>query len=351
MGRDYQPALPGVTRYTRWGQVPEGLFTRTQLGGLTPPRKPAPGAGPQGQVLYHGNCYAPLYALADTVTKRPVSPAQRAALDRARALRRVCRLCGDHDDAPLGKGRVCDRCEAVRDAHRRHLQARQAAEAVNDLLVERGAVLVAVDDPDRIRQVAVGGLGFHLALDVVVPGDERPAAGALPPAEAFAVLTEHLARYVTGVPRVVCWAERWWLRVGLLRLLVAELPYPPYTGWDAEADRVREATLAEANRRAEPYPWLHTPRWTDIHHTYARWYAQPAPSSGLDPLGFHPDWGVGLPGATGDAAQDVTAVWAALHTAAFGDERAVSPRAPWVTHPAAVSDLVPDPDPTDMGVA
>ena len=57
------PPLRGLTRYTRWDLVPDGLQTKTMLGrqGLKP------GADPVGQVLYHGNSYAPLYEVSAAV--------------------------------------------------------------------------------------------------------------------------------------------------------------------------------------------------------------------------------------------------------------------------------------------
>ena len=47
---DYQPALPGIPKYTRWDQVPDGLHTKTDLGRMNPPRKPGTRGGgmPQG---------------------------------------------------------------------------------------------------------------------------------------------------------------------------------------------------------------------------------------------------------------------------------------------------------------
>ncbi|MYW65597.1 hypothetical protein GTY65_16250 [Streptomyces sp. SID8379] len=138
----YVPALPDVTRYTWWGDVPEGLFTKTDLArqGFKP------GSEPVGQVLYHGNSYAPLYEADRALPKRACSPAQRAVLDRARSLRRECRRCGVRRDYPLGRGRWCEPCAcsvaafAIHDGAQQH--ARQA-------LAEDGTVLLVVaDDPD-----------------------------------------------------------------------------------------------------------------------------------------------------------------------------------------------------------
>ncbi|MGD6765968.1 hypothetical protein ACOKM5_44305 [Streptomyces sp. BH097] len=133
----YVPALPDVVRYTWWGDVPEGLFTKTDLArqGFKP------GSPPVGQVLYHGNCYAPLYEEAKAVPKRTCSPAQRAVLDRARALQHECRRCGVRRNYPLGRGRWCEPCGYAVALYTVHDRAQQHA---RQLLAEEDAVLLVV---------------------------------------------------------------------------------------------------------------------------------------------------------------------------------------------------------------
>ncbi|MGW7268253.1 hypothetical protein [Streptomyces sp. NPDC054842] len=135
----YVPALPDVTRYTWWGDVPEGLFTKTDLArqGFKP------GSAPVGQVLYHGNCYAPLYEADKAVPKRTCSLAQRAVLDRARALQHECRRCGVRRDYPLGRGRWCEPCSYAVAAYTIHDRAQQHA---RQLLADEDAVLLVVAD-------------------------------------------------------------------------------------------------------------------------------------------------------------------------------------------------------------
>ncbi|MFE2045915.1 hypothetical protein ACFXAZ_34350 [Streptomyces sp. NPDC059477] len=132
------PPLPGLTRYTRWDLVPDGLYTKTQLDrqGLKP------GSDPMGQVLYNGNSYAPLYLAASAVPKRTCSPEQRAALDRARALQYVCRRCGLSGDEPLGRGRWCAACSVPAALFTAHDQAQQLA---RELVTDQRAVVLAVD--------------------------------------------------------------------------------------------------------------------------------------------------------------------------------------------------------------
>lgn len=144
------PPLPGLTRYTWWGPVPEGLFTKTQLDreGLKP------GSDPVGQVLYHGNCYAPLYEKSAAVPKRGCSPAQRAVLDRARELQYVCRRCGDGRDYPLGRGRWCEPCSYAAELYGAHAKAQRFAREI-------------VTDPASTLLVTAAGLGEYAKPETV----------------------------------------------------------------------------------------------------------------------------------------------------------------------------------------
>ncbi|MGY3685130.1 hypothetical protein [Streptomyces sp. TE33382] len=144
------PPLPGLTRYTWWGAVPEGLFTKTQLDreGLKP------GSDPIGQVLYHGNCYAPLYERSAAVPKRGCSPAQRAVLDRARELQYVCRRCGDGRDYPLGRGRWCEPCSYAAELYAAHAKAQRFAREI-------------VSDPASTLLVTAAGPGEYAKPETV----------------------------------------------------------------------------------------------------------------------------------------------------------------------------------------
>ncbi|WP_330335620.1 hypothetical protein OHS33_38965 (plasmid) [Streptomyces sp. NBC_00536] len=142
------PAIEGLPRYTTWGAVPAELLTKTQLAQQDPPLKP--GGNPVGQVLYHGNCYAPLYPLGEAVPKRGATPAQRAALDRARELQHQCRRCGAHERNPLGKGRFCDPCRYAMTMWEQHDQAQALA---RELVADPAAVLLVVDvEPDLLPE-------------------------------------------------------------------------------------------------------------------------------------------------------------------------------------------------------
>ncbi|MEV7567894.1 hypothetical protein [Streptomyces tanashiensis] len=164
------PPLVGLTRYTRWDDVPEGLHTKAQLAEMDPPLKP--GADPVAQVLYHGNSYAPLYAVAAAVPKRRATPTQRAALDRARELKFICRRCGVRDDEPLGKGRWCMRCSYAVTMWEKHAQARAMA---RELVADPGAVLLVVDtNPEGLpgtKAVAVVQVHDHRVLYTAEAGE------------------------------------------------------------------------------------------------------------------------------------------------------------------------------------
>lgn len=140
------PPLPGLTRYTHRADVPDGLHTKTELGQMDPPLKP--GAPPVAQVLYHGNNYAPLYQADQAVPKRRCTPAQRAALDRARGLQHVCRRCGDRHDHPLGRGRWCGPCSRAAGLHAAHAHAQRSARAITG-------------DPAAALLVVAAGPGEH----------------------------------------------------------------------------------------------------------------------------------------------------------------------------------------------
>lgn len=99
-----------------YGQAPEGLATRRQLraAGLRPN-----GQEPAGQLLWHrGHRFAWLYLVDRAAPKRQPSRAQLAALDRAMAARRYCRVHGGQvDHCVIGPDRACSACfEAMPDA-------------------------------------------------------------------------------------------------------------------------------------------------------------------------------------------------------------------------------------------
>ncbi|WP_067487396.1 hypothetical protein [Actinomadura hibisca] len=328
MSRDYRPALDGVPRYTSWAKVPAYLYTRTQLGHLSPPRKPASGAMPVGQVLYHGNCYAPLYTLAATVPKRAVSPAQRAALERARQLQFECRLCGEAEDEPLGKGRICYRCRTVRQIFRRDHQAAISDAALHlRRLRDRTAVLVAVDDVDAPRRIAMVGRGLALMTAMPPPEHATPEAASEVVLLKLRQVSARLEAWGNPAPLLLCWRSAWDVRQGLLRLLASEPSFPSY-GDDPQQ---------QVNDLADGLSWLTTYNSVSLQDLYGVWYGQPM-FDDSDLARFHPRRDLPLPGAIGDPIQDVAALGDVLLTVA-GNDRPTSPSAPWNTQPQALAGL------------
>ncbi|MGP9023189.1 hypothetical protein ACT1U9_32895 (plasmid) [Streptomyces sp. BR1] len=185
----YVPALPDVTRYTWWGDVPEGLSTKTDLDG----RGLKPGSPPVGQVLYHGNCYAPLYEDTQAVAKRPCSPAQRAVLDRARTLQYECRRCGARRNRPLGRGRWCEPCGHAVALFAVHARAQERA---RQLLADEDAVLLVVAaDPAAPAEkgpdsVAVLGIRDRRTLYAAEAGQDATAQRAAVLDDLDALLAE-----------------------------------------------------------------------------------------------------------------------------------------------------------------
>ncbi|RSS57449.1 hypothetical protein [Streptomyces sp. WAC01280] len=112
------------------------------------------------QFVGGGNCYAPLYPLDEAVPKRPVTPAQKAVLDRARELQYVCRRCGDRREYPLGRGRWCEPCSYAAALFAPHSTAQRfTRELVED---QTGNVLVVGAGPDEYAEPeTVGVLRIH----------------------------------------------------------------------------------------------------------------------------------------------------------------------------------------------
>ncbi|HSV68438.1 MAG TPA: RRQRL motif-containing zinc-binding protein [Mycobacteriales bacterium] len=90
-------------------QAPACLVTRRQLraAGLRPN-----GQEPTGQLKWRsGRRWAALYRLDLAAPVRPASPAQLAALGRAMAARRYCRVHGGYvDHCVRGPERMCGQC-------------------------------------------------------------------------------------------------------------------------------------------------------------------------------------------------------------------------------------------------
>ncbi|MFF4777629.1 hypothetical protein ACFY05_32860 [Microtetraspora fusca] len=310
--------LPGVPRYTTWDQVPEGLYTKTRLAQLDPPMKPSPGATPAGYALYHGNQYAALYPLDAAVPKRTQSPAQRAALVKARDLQLVCKGCGARSDDKPWSRRQCRTCRYVAAAKASHEQARVYARQVVEALATPGVFALGVDRPHHPSRVVVmtlpdgaGASGTVTCdLNVARPG-ELDFPGLLSGPDAFRIL-DRVLQDATGL---VSWRP---LYAAMVELAKPDVDWDdPAAAWDG----------MEASR------WLHGSRtpWWQISNAYVPWYGQTL-TGWSPPAPIHIDWSVPVPGATGDVAADLQRAVTALWRIAEGTEP-VSPRAPWLVWP------------------
>lgn len=297
------PPLPDVVRYTRWDQVPDGLHTRTQLGQMDPPLKP--GSAPAGQVLYHGNSYAPLYELAAAVPKRRTSPAQRAVLDRARALQYLCQRCGVRDEKPLGKGRYCAPCRYAMTMWEQHHQAQLLA---RELVADRSAVLLVVEvEPDSLpgqQGVAVVGVRDRRVLYSAEAGEYGSVERAAVLDRLDALLTD---RCVVKEPD----------HMGPFRRLPQALLRLPNV-------------IPGAADRGQRRPWAgegSTVR-TSVAQVWAPWYAYTDSAYSTYPC--VPGYGAAVPWTRSlDVAADGQSMAGVLHRIADGSE-AVWERAAWV---------------------
>jgi hypothetical protein len=128
--------------YTWWDQLPDYLKTKTQLdqAGLKP-------GGPiRARIAYGRGRRARDYALYDqreAVAKKPPTPAQRAALDKAQLARRTCRECGRVVERP-GLLSVRGRCWPCREAAATRRRTRELDATIGWAreLMERDDVLI-----------------------------------------------------------------------------------------------------------------------------------------------------------------------------------------------------------------
>ena len=112
--RPADPAPPDGYGIYGWAWAPVGLLTRRQLAALG--LRPG-GQEPAGEIRWRersdrGPRVAYLYRVEAAKPKRPATPAQLAALDRAMAARRTCRTCGTEAPycLPISTGRQCLDC-------------------------------------------------------------------------------------------------------------------------------------------------------------------------------------------------------------------------------------------------
>jgi len=145
----------GLKRYTNWGDVPDNLATKTALKrqGLRP--------GPDQVVAaIKSGGYGPydLYDVAEAVKRRIPSPAQLAALEKARLAAVTCQRCGNEVYNPGElRRRRCSRCAEIVA----HLPIkREVVRLAGRLLAEEDALILdtettGLDEDDEIIQLSI----------------------------------------------------------------------------------------------------------------------------------------------------------------------------------------------------
>lgn len=319
-----EPKTPDGQRwYTRWSDVPDGLYTQTQLGQMDPPRKPLPDAMPRARALYHGNRYAPLYHLDDSTPKRRQTPAQRAAALASLQLRHVCRWCGHTDDfEPLGRGRLCDRCHLTIQAWSHH---ENAVDQAARYLRMPGLVALGVesapglnDQPYATRIVLVRGDDDQVAADITTHRDAGHDGDRAALDQIGAALTDCGAYRIEppafpgGGEIHVCDVVTW----GYQHTALVSL-FNPWTDPDNPS--------SQWNGLHEALPWFRI-GGCDVRSAYAPWFGQPYPSQPWPRVDVQYD--LPIPGATGDAVDDARAILRTCRAIVDRTEP-VSPDAPW----------------------
>ncbi|MGW4809483.1 hypothetical protein [Kitasatospora sp. NPDC004272] len=158
--------------YTRWGDVPAHLLTRTALADLDLPRQPA---GPVRATIDTRNAIGrkATFELYDVRESQPTSAsaAQLAAAAARRTTTRTCQDCGAHPDAPLvpatGGHLLCHTC-----AHIARLRERQAAAAADARDV--AATVARLLDDEHLAVLAVQ----YVPGEPTAHGTPRPPAAA-----------------------------------------------------------------------------------------------------------------------------------------------------------------------------
>lgn len=122
--------------YNTWDTVPDNLKTKTQLGQMG--LKPAQGQAVVARKMdiKRGHSYR-LYDMAEAIPKRPATPAQLAALQKARATAYTCDEC--YERIPKRQAPTCTACR--RDRSRRNAARHEAREWARATLAKKFVIL------------------------------------------------------------------------------------------------------------------------------------------------------------------------------------------------------------------
>lgn len=283
----------------KWGEAPEELKTRRQLAelGLRP-------GGPEVARIVWGSGrqqrFAALYAVADAQSKKPATPAQLAALAKARARRETCPACGGALGFVPGwrfdPWLHCPHCIRKRFQEDREKATQRARAALSDAR----AVIVDTETTDLDGfsvQIAVLGMDGTVYLDTLV----NPLAPIAPEAQAIHGLT---AEVLAGAP-VFGDIE------AQLRDILTGRPV-----WAYNADFDKGILAGDVTRlQSPPIDWTTWRNWArelDWHcamRLYAAWYGEWST--------YHQDYRwQRLPGGDHTALGDCRATWAVLRSMA-----------------------------------
>jgi DNA polymerase III epsilon subunit-like protein len=166
-----------LEKYTAWDDIPSNLKTETQLGKMG--LKPAPGQTPSA--IKTGG-YGPydLYNVDTAVSKAPPSPAQLAALEKAREAQ-YCRECGGHT-SQVGRvaryGGVCQACYKVISERKRYMKALRTAVSGRYVVIDTETT--GIDQPEIVHIAIVDQHGRIILDERVKPlGDIEAGATAV----------------------------------------------------------------------------------------------------------------------------------------------------------------------------
>lgn len=245
-----------------WGESPEHLKTRKQLAelGLRP-------GGPEIARIVWGRGskqrFAVLYDLAQAQPKKPATPAQLAALEKARIKRESCPYCGAHlGFVPWARflRSDCPMCleQKISNAHSKAVAQARAA------LVNPQAVILDTETTGLysafVVQVAVIGMDGVTLLDTLVnPLHEiTPGARDVHGITADRVADAPTFRDIEGTLRDILTGREVWTYNADFDLGVIA-----HDAWRL----VSETTLISNT-------WPYTVEWRCAMRLYARWYGE-----------------------------------------------------------------------------
>lgn len=169
---------PGVPIYWQWNSAPEHLLTQSQLHkkGLTVgPGAPVACLPNTRRNREQGRPWIWLYDEASAVPKKPLTPAQAAARDRAaekRRLERTCARCGQEQPSRRDLyGGVCGNCHHQKMLDHAHKDAAAWARQMlsSDDWVVLDTETTGLDDAEAIQIAVIDPGGNELLVSLIRP--------------------------------------------------------------------------------------------------------------------------------------------------------------------------------------